>query len=268
VQKRAITGGNDVAKKRRSVEFKRLVDDLVSANHILFDQDIFDGFGHISFRDPDNSGRFHMSRALAPGRVTPRDILEYALDGEPVDGAGQTVYVERFIHSEVYRARNDVMAVVHSHSPTVIPFSVTEVPFKPIRAAFLYPEVPIFEIRDAGGWTNLLVTSPALGAALAKTLGGNTVALMRGHGNVVVAPTLQLAVSRAIKTEMDARLLLQAKLLGGPINYLAPEEAEKIEAMAASVKRGSEQAQDRTWEMWKEQAARHLGRPARTTRRK
>lgn len=212
-----------------------------------------------------------MSRALAPGRVTARDILEYDLDATLVRGGRHELYTERFIHSEVYRARPDVGSVVHSHSPTVIPFSVTEVPLRPIRAAFLFPHPPIFEIRDAGGWTNLLVTNPTLGKALAQTLGDRAVALMRGHGNVVVAPNVQLAVSRAIKTELDARLVLQAKILGGPIVYLAEEEAEKIEQMAASVKRGSEQAQDRTWEMWKEQALRNLGRPVKaagSTRRR
>lgn len=242
---------------------KRLVDDLVTANLILFDQGVLDGFGHVSFRDPERPDRFHMSRALAPGRVRAKDVLAYGLDGEPIDAPGASVYAERFIHSAVYAARPDVHAVVHSHSPSVIPFSVTTVPLRPIRAAFLYPEVPVFEIRDVAGWTNLLVTSGRIGDALARTLGTNAVALMRGHGNVVVAPTLQLVVSRAIKTEQDARLLLQAKLLGGPIVYLAPEEAEKIEAMAAAVKPGSEQAQDRTWEMWKEQALRNLGRPER-----
>jgi HCOMODA/2-hydroxy-3-carboxy-muconic semialdehyde decarboxylase len=125
---------------------------------------------------------------------------------------------------------------------------------RPIRAAFFYPEVPNFEIRDVAGWTNLLVKTPELGAALARTLGSNSVALMRGHGNVVVGRDVPTVVSRAIKMEADARLILQATMLGGPITYLAPEEAALIEEMAAAVTRGSEQAHDRTWNMWKEQA--------------
>jgi ribulose-5-phosphate 4-epimerase/fuculose-1-phosphate aldolase len=232
-------------------------EELAIANRILFDQGILDGLGHVSFRDPNDPQRFHMSRALAPGRVTPDDVLVFGTDGEPLDARGRQVYQERFIHSEVYRARPDVHAIVHSHSPTVIPFSVTQAPMRPIRAAFFYPAVPNFEIRDAGGWTNLLVKSPELGAALARTLGGNSVALMRGHGNVVTARDLLTVVSRAIKMEQDAQLILQATMLGGPITYLAPEEAELIESMASHVTRGSEQAHDRTWGMWKEQALRN-----------
>jgi ribulose-5-phosphate 4-epimerase/fuculose-1-phosphate aldolase len=231
-----------------------LYEELAVANRILFDQEIVDGLGHVSFRDPDDSSRFHMSRALAPGRVTPDDVLAFDASGEPIDARGRSVYQERFIHSEIYRARADVHAIVHSHSPTVIPFSVTTAPMRPIRAAFFFPAVPNFEIRDVAGWTNLLVKTPALGAALARTLGSNSVALMRGHGNVVVGRDVPTVVSRAIKMEADAKLILQATMLGGPITYLAPEEAALIEEMAAAVTRGSEQAHDRTWNMWKDQA--------------
>jgi HCOMODA/2-hydroxy-3-carboxy-muconic semialdehyde decarboxylase len=144
--------------------------------------------------------------------------------------------------------------VVHSHSPTVVPFSVTNVPLKPIRAPFLYPEVPVFEIRDAAGWTNLLITNQEKGKALAETLGKNSVALLRGHGNVVVAPTIRMVVYRAIYTEHNALLLLHAKMLGGPINYLAPEEAAIMEGMLAKNQIGSGHGQDRTWDMWKAEA--------------
>lgn len=229
-------------------------EELAIANRILYDQQILDGLGHVSFRDPADANVFHMSRALAPGRVTPGDILAFDISGEPRDARGRSVYQERFIHSEIYAARADVHAIVHSHSPTVIPFSVTPKPMLPIRAAFFYPEVPNFEIRDAAGWTNLLVKSPELGAALARTLANNSVALMRGHGNVVVARDVPTVVSRAIKMEQDAKLILQATQLGGAIAYLAPEEAALIEAMAAGIARGSEQAQDRTWNMWRDEA--------------
>jgi ribulose-5-phosphate 4-epimerase/fuculose-1-phosphate aldolase len=239
-------------------DLRERYEELAIANRILFDQEILDGLGHVSFRDPDDSNVFHMSRALAPGRVTPDDILAFSLDGEPHDAKGASVYQERFIHSELYKARPDVAAIVHSHSPTVIPFSVTTQPMRPIRAAFFYPDVPNFEIRNAAnGWTNLLVKSPELGAALARTLGANSVALLRGHGNVIAARDIITVVSRAIKMEQDARLLLQATMLGGPITYLAPEEAALIEEMAAHVVRGSEQAHDRTWGMWKDQALRN-----------
>ena len=195
---------------------KALIDDLVMGNHILYDQKVMDGYGHLSARDPRDPNRFLMSRARAPGMVEAADIMVFGLDGEPIKDDGRPVYSERFIHSEVYQARPDVNAVVHTHSPTVIPFSVTQVPLKPIRARFFYPEVPVFEIREAGGWTNLLVSNPALGRALAEKLGDNSVALLRGHGNVVVGPTLRIAVYRAIYTEANAKLLAAGQDAGRP----------------------------------------------------
>ena len=232
-------------------------EELAIANRILFDQEIVDGLGHISFRDPDDATRFHMSRAKAPGLVAPDDIMVFHANGEPVDAKGRPVYQERFIHSEIYAVRPDVQAIVHSHSPTVIPFGVVEQPMRPIRAAFLYPEVPKFEIRDAAGWTNLLVKTPEIGAALARTLANNSVALMRGHGNVVVAANVPSVVSRAIKMEQDAKLIIQATILGGPITYLAPEEAALMERMSSGFVKGSEQGHDRTWNIWKDQALKH-----------
>ena len=162
------------------------------------------------------------------------------------------IYSERFIHSEIYKARPDVNSVVHSHSPTVVPFSVTNQPFLPIRAGFLYPEVPVFDTRDAAGWTDLLISNPMLGKALAEKLGNNTVVLLRGHGNAVVAPSVRVAVYRAVYTEANAKLLLQAKLLGGPIKYLAPEEAAIMNAARAKVRPGH--GSDRIWELLKSEA--------------
>ena len=157
-------------KSRASHELKAVIDELVIANRILYAQDVVDGYGHVSARHPHDPERFLMSRALAPGLVTAADIQELGLDGELTKPDPRPAYLERFIHSEVYKARPDVHAVVHSHSPTVVPFSVTQVPLKPIRAAFLYPEVPVFDTRAAAGWTNLLISNPALGRALAQTL--------------------------------------------------------------------------------------------------
>ena len=235
-----------------------MIDDLVIGNRILYAQDVVDGYGHISARDPHNPGRFWMSRARAPGLVTASDIMEFGLDGERVDTDDERpVYSERFIHSEVYKVRPDVNAVVHSHSPTVIPFSVTQVPLKPIRAPFLYPEVPVFDTRTVAGFTNLLISNSALGKALAQTLGKNSVALLRGHGNVVVAPTVRMVVYRAIYTEANAKLLLQAKMLGGPIAYLAPEEAAIMEGDQARHRPGH--GSDRTWEMWRQEALTRTG---------
>ena len=142
-----------------------LISDLVAGNHILASENILDGYGHISVRRPQNKDRFLLSRSIAPESVTAADILEYGLDGEPIDPKGKTSYKERFIHSEIYRARPDVNAVVHCHTPSLIPFGVTKKPLRPMyhQSAFLAAGVPVFEIRDAGGMTNMLVETAALG---------------------------------------------------------------------------------------------------------
>jgi HCOMODA/2-hydroxy-3-carboxy-muconic semialdehyde decarboxylase len=206
------------------------IEDLVAASRILAAEGVLDGYGHVSTRHPARSDRYLMSRSLAPALVTADDIMELDLESNPVDPRGRTMFRERFIHGMIYRARPDVTAVVHSHSPAVIPFGITQVPMKPTfhMAAFLYDEPPVFEIRDVAGWTNMLITSNQLGEALARTLGAKSVALMRGHGNVVVGPSLPIAVFRAIYTEVNARLQTSAIGLGGPINYLSPEEGDII----------------------------------------
>ena len=241
-----------------SAELKAVIEDLVIGNRILYAQDVVDGYGHLSARHPHHPDRFLMSRARAPGLVTAADIMEFGLDGELIRPDDRPIYSERFIHSEVYKARPDVHGVVHSHSPTVVPFSVTQVPLKPIRAAFFYPEVPVFDTRDAAGFTNLLISNSALGKALAEKLGKNSVALMRGHGNVVVGPSVRIAVYRGIYTEANAKLLLQAKMLGGPITYLAPEEAAMMEKEQVRHRPGHGFL--RTWEMWKQEALARTGK--------
>ena len=245
-------------KSNASAVLKAVIEDLVIGNRILYVQDVVDSYGHISARHPHDPQRFLMSRARAPGLVVSADIQEFGLDGELARPDERPVYSERFIHSEVYKARPDVNAVVHSHSPTVVPFSVTQVPLRPIRAAFFYPEVPVFDTRATAGWTNLLVSTSALGKALAQTLGQNSVALMRGHGNVVVAPNVRTVVYRAIYTEANAKLLLQAKMLGGPITYLAPEEAALMDKEQVRHRPGH--GSDRTWEMWKQEALARTGK--------
>ncbi len=224
-----------------------LVGDLVAANHILATEGIVDGYGHVSVRSPRNKDRFLLSRSIAPESVTAADILEYGLDGEAIDPKGKTSYKERYIHSEIYRARPDVNAVVHCHAPSLIPFGVTKVPLRPMyhQSAFLAAGVPVFEIREAGGMTNMLVETAALGRALAKTLADKPAALMRGHGAVVVADTIPNVVGRSIYLEINARVQSQAIALGGPITYIDPEEARKY---AAS------DNYSRAWELWKKKA--------------
>src|SRR5262249_38395609 len=153
-------------------------------NHILAREQVVDAFGHVSVRHPRTPDRFLIARSVAPELVTSADLIEYDLDGNPVDARGRASYRERFIHSEIYRARSDVKSVVHCHTPSLISFGVTRVPLRPIyhQAAFIGGGVPVFEIRDAGGMTDMLVGDAALGRALATTLGGKAAALMRGHG--------------------------------------------------------------------------------------
>lgn len=226
-----------------------LIEDLVAANRILADQGVLDGFGHVSLRHPKNPDRYLLSRSRAPELVCADDIMEFDLDSNPVDQRGRAMYLERFIHGEIFRARPEVNAVVHSHSPSVVPFSVSSVPMRALynMSGFLARGVPIFEIRDTGGMTDMLVRDPALGRALAISLADKSVVLMRGHGNAVVAPTLPLAVYRAIYTEVNAKLQVQAIGLGGSVNYLDPEEGRKTELVTNSTV-------VRPWELWKKRA--------------
>jgi HCOMODA/2-hydroxy-3-carboxy-muconic semialdehyde decarboxylase len=229
-----------------------LTSDLVIANRILFDQAVLDGFGHVSMRDERNAERFHLARSMAAGLVAAEDILEFDLDGAPVDARGRAVFLERFIHSEIYRARPDVQAVVHSHSPNLVPFGTTPVPLKPLyhMTGFLGAGVPVFEIRrHAGEDTNLLITDGRLGKALADTLGSGPVALMRGHGSIAVGLSLRQVVYRAVYMELNARLQSEAMRLG-PVNYLTPGEA----VAGAAV---NDRMLERPWELWKRQAMRN-----------
>src|SRR5690349_19227453 len=230
-----------------------LIDDLVAANRILADQGVVDGYGHVSVRHPADPQRYLMSRSIAPELVTAADVMEYDLDSVPVDARDRASYLERFIHGEIYRARPDVKAVVHNHSPSVIPFGVSTVPLRPLyhMSAFLGGGVPVFDIKAAAGHpTDMLVRNAALGRALAATLGAHPVALMRGHGCVVVGQSIQMTVFRSVYTEMNARLQAQAMALGGPVTYLDDEEAKLAGASVGGTV-------VRPWDLWRKKA---LGR--------
>lgn len=222
-----------------------LVEELVAANRILADHGVLDAYGHVSVRHDRDPNRYLMSRSLAPELVTAADVMEYDLDSVAIDARGRSLYLERFIHGELYRARPDVQAVVHHHSPSVIPFGVSAQPLRPIyhMAAFLGDGAPVFEIRPFGGMTDLLVRDAALGRALAQTLGGHPAALLRGHGAVVVGPTIQHAVARSVYMEMNARLQQQAMALG-PVTYLDAEEARRADGSVSGT-------YARPWELWK-----------------
>jgi HCOMODA/2-hydroxy-3-carboxy-muconic semialdehyde decarboxylase len=228
-----------------------LVGDLVAANHILVDQGVVDGYGHVSVRHPADPQRYLMSRSIAPELVTAADVMEYDLDSNAVDARGRVSYLERFIHGEIYRARPDVKAIVHDHSPSVIPFGVTAAPLRPLyhMSAFLGGGVPVFDIKAAAGApTDMLVRTAALGKALAQALGARPVALMRGHGAVVVGPSLPVVVFRSVYTEMNARLQAQAMALGTPVTYLDDEEARRAEASVAGTI-------ERPWALWRRKVA-------------
>ena len=227
---------------------KNLIDDLVAANRILAEHGVIDAYGHVSIRSPEDPKRFFLARAIAPETVQAADLLEYGLDGEPLDAARKRDSVsERYIHSEIYRARPDVMSVVHNHSPSVIPFSVTGVKLRALfhMASFIGAGLPNFEIRKVKKGSDLLVRDAKLGKALAKALGKSPATLMRGHGSAVTGENLQRAVGRSIYLEMSARMQMQALLLSSKITYL---DAAEVKASAPV------QDYKRAWPLWREKA--------------
>ena len=221
-----------------------LVDRLVYANRILYDQGIVDGLGHVSVRHPTQDGVFLLSCNRAPGLVKRQDIVCCDLDGNAVSQTTERPYLERFIHSEIYRARPDVVAVVHSHSPSVIPFAITHNPLKPVfhMSGFLGSGSAHFEIREAAGNSDMLIRSAYLGEALAKSLGKHNCVLMRGHGSTVVGTSLEQVVYRAIYAEVNAKLQLAANGLG-EISFLNEEEAK----LASDMNDGQI---PRSWNLW------------------
>ena len=238
-------------------DLDRLLHDLVTANRILAREEVVDAFGHVSIRHPEHPDRYILSQSRAPELVDSPDLMEYTLDGEPLDQQDRPMYSERPIHGGAYEARPDVMAVVHNHSPAVLPFGVTGVPLRPMShmAAVVGEPIPVWDIRDNFSNTSLLVTTMEQGRDLAATLGpasptGGAAALMRGHGCVVVGSTLKQAIMRSVYLQTNARLLL-ASLPLGDVNYLSTSE---IQLMAESLSRPSSIA--RAWEYWATRAGR------------
>ncbi len=227
-----------------------LLEDLALGSRILAEFGVVDAFGHVSARDPANPSHFLMSRSLAPALVTTEDIMEFDADGNAVDARGRQVFLERFIHAEIYKARPDVMAVVHAHSPGVVPFSVSKTPLRPLfhNTAFLAAGVPVWDIAKDFGVTNMLVADNAKGKSLAAALGDKSVVLMRGHGDVTVGPNVKIAVFRAYYTDVNARLQAQAIGLGSEITYLSPEEGAKADQVNFAVL-------DRVWNLWKQKVS-------------
>jgi ribulose-5-phosphate 4-epimerase/fuculose-1-phosphate aldolase len=226
-----------------------LLEDLVAASRILADQGILDAYGHVSVRSDRRPEHFVMSRSLAPALVTAADLMELDADSEPLPGDPRKGFIERYIHGEIYRSRPEVKAVVHSHSPSVIPFGVTKTKLRPIyhMGSFLWSGAPVFDIRHVKTDNDLLIRDKPLGAALAHSLGACTCVLMRGHGMTVVGESIPEAVFRAVYTENNARLQLQAGQLEGPIEFLSDAEGRG----ATNANRGT---LERPWELWKKKA--------------
>lgn len=234
----------------------KLIEDLVAAGRILADHGLLDGWGHVSVRHNKDPNRYLMARGLSADLVTAKDIIEFDLDSRPVDTHGlpmSALFTERYIHGEIYKMRPDVVAVVHTHAPSLIPFGDTKVPLKPMyhRAAFIAFGIPVFEIRERAGMTDMLIRNATLGHNLAEALGDHPAILMRGHGAAITAPTLQRVVARTIFLSLNATLQSEAMRMGAPITYLDIEEARKIEA-----REGHGLA--RTWEGWKQKV---MGKP-------
>jgi ribulose-5-phosphate 4-epimerase/fuculose-1-phosphate aldolase len=222
----------------------RLIENLVAASRILAHHGVLDAWGHVSMRHPSNPQRYLMSRARAPAMVSIDDIMEFDLDSNPVDQRDRRCFLERFIHGCAYKARPDVNAVVHSHSPTVVPFSVTDQPLRAISsvASFLACGCPVFDFHNVTRTKGLLITNNEQGATLAKVLGDKPVALMRGHGNLVVASDIPRVVHRALYTEINAKQLATALSFGRPIKYIAEDEMLDPQRLGDS------------WDVWKSEA--------------
>jgi HCOMODA/2-hydroxy-3-carboxy-muconic semialdehyde decarboxylase len=222
--------------------------DLVAANRILSMEGVLDGMGHVSVRHPTVAREFMLARSMAPQLVTAADIMQYDFDGRLVDGREVASYQERFIHGEIYRVRPDVQAIVHCHTPSLIPFAASTVPMRAMyhMAAFVAEGIPVFDIRAAAGVTDLLVKTPALGAALAKALGPKPAVLMRGHGAVVVANSIPNVVGRSVYLDINARAQTQALALGGQVTYVGADEAR------LRMQDANEYA--RAWELWRRKA--------------
>ena len=225
---------------------RSVLEDLAAASRILADQGVFDAAGHVSMRHPGNSGRFLMSRSLAPQLITADDIMEFDLDCNAIDPRGRYGFIERYLHGEIFRARPDVMAIAHSHSSSTIAFGLSNVPMQAMyhNAAFLAAGVPVFDIRDKFGTTDIVISSAEKGAALAAVLADKPVGLLRAHGMVAVGPSLPVAVFRAIFTVTSANIQHQVLALGGPVAALDVEEGRLSDVVNV-------QTVGRSWDLWK-----------------
>src|SRR5437660_3277211 len=244
---------NDGWEEHHMADMKSLIQDLVIANRILAKEEVVDAYGHVSVRHPEKPNHFFIARSLAPDLVGPEDIVELDLEGQPVGDDSRHLYLERFIHAAIFAARPDVMAVVHAHAEDTLPFGIAQgTKLRPVihSGSFIGAEVPVWDIADNFGDTNLLVTNMAQASDLAKCLGGNSVALMRGHGFAAAARSLIEVVRMSVYLPRNARALMRARQLGGEIRYLSQGE---IEARNRGYSPYSVETW-RTWEYWANKA--------------
>jgi HCOMODA/2-hydroxy-3-carboxy-muconic semialdehyde decarboxylase len=225
-----------------------LIDDLVAANQILAYRRIFDAYGHISARDPRNRERYWLTRSMPPADVTADDIIEFDLDNKPMRAGENRLFFERVVHGEVYKARPDVMAVCHNHSPSLIPFCNSDTRLRPMvgNAAFLGEGAPVFDIRTVDDEGDLNICTVPQASAMARALGSNAIVLLRGHGAVVVGESVRQCVRLAIIAETNARAQIEAAILG-PVRFLTASEI-------AYARRQKPKDADRGWRHWKRQA--------------
>ena len=229
------------------------LDELVTANRILGNENVCDAFGHVSIRHPGRNDRYFLSRSRAPECIEKDDLMEFTLDGDAIDQKGRTPYAERFIHGAIYARRPDIQAVVHNHSMNIIPFGVTKTPIKPLlhMCASMGCDVPVWDSRDNFGDTDLLVRSMDMGYDLADALGDKRTVLMRGHGCTVVAASLRLAIFASVYLEMNAKIQLKSHMLSGDsITFLSAGEIEQIIGSQTSF------IIERAWERWARRADR------------
>jgi HCOMODA/2-hydroxy-3-carboxy-muconic semialdehyde decarboxylase len=226
------------------------IEDLVLAYRILAAHGVVDAYGHVSVRTARDPHGYLLARAMAPELVTTDDIFEFDLDSNVIHDPGAALYLERYIHGEIYKSRPEVQAVVHNHSPSVIPFGVTTEPLRPLfnTGAFIGEGIPTFEIRDFQESGDLIIKTPHLGASLAKVLAGKPAALMRGHGSVVVGESLMMAVVRSVYLELSAKLQMQAMLIAGPGGKIVFLDDKEV--AATSGRQASAGTWKRTWDLW------------------
>jgi ribulose-5-phosphate 4-epimerase/fuculose-1-phosphate aldolase len=255
-----VLSGAYSSSREISLDRADLIRELVAANRILSAEGVVDAFGHVSARLPENPQRFLLSRARAPECIEAEDILEFELDGTPIDAGDRKPYMERFIHGAIYEARPDVHSVVHNHSHAVIPFAVAGKKLRPLMhvCSVIGSDVPVWDSGDEFGDTDLLVSAIEMGRSLARTLGDKRAVLMRGHGATVVGNSVRDAVYASVYLQVNANLQFKAVMLanGDPIKFLTPGEVDirakkdgafGIDRVALGI--------DRAWESW----CRHAG---------